>query len=75
MPKIYFESSIYKSLTNQELLKKQEEIDIKISKCESGLFPKDMIDTMLELQKVIDEEVDARLEDGRMSEDELEEDF
>ena len=75
MSKTYFEPTSYKSLTNKDLLKKQEEIDIKISKAQSGFIPADLVDTMLEMQKQIDAEVDARLDDGRMSEDELDEDF
>lgn len=75
MPKTYFENDIYKSLSNQELLKKQEEIQIKIAKAETGFLPSDLVDSMLEMQKNIDKEVDERLDDGRMSEDELEEDF
>lgn len=75
MPKPFFENDIYKSLSNKDLLKKQEEIQIKISKAETGLLPSDLVDSMLEMQKLIDKEVDERLDDGRMSEDELEEDF
>lgn len=75
MSKTYFEPTSYKSLSNKDLLKKQEEIGIKISKAQSGFIPADLVDTMLEMQKQIDAEVDARLDDGRMNEDELDEDF
>jgi len=75
MPKVFFENDIYKSLTNKDLLKKQEEIEIKISKAETGLLPSDLVDSMLEMQKLIDKEVDERLDDGRMTEDELEEEL
>lgn len=75
MPKVFFENDIYKSLTNKELLKKQEELEIKISKAETGLLPSDLVDSMLEMQKLIDKEVDERLDDGRMTEDELEEEL
>lgn len=75
MPKTFFENDIYKSLSNKDLLKKQEEIQIKISKAETGLLPSDLVDSMLEMQKLIDKEVDKRLDDGSMQEDELEEDF
>ena len=75
MPKTYFEASNYKSLNNKELLEKQEEINIKISKAQTGFVPADIVDTMLMIQKAIDDEIDARLDDGRMQEDELDEDF
>ena len=38
MPKTYFENDIYKSLSNQELLKKQEEIQIKLRKQNQDFF-------------------------------------
>lgn len=76
MPKTYFEDNIYKSLSNKDLLKKQEEIEIKISKAEtSGMIPADIVESMLKMRELIDKEVDERLDDGRMSEDELEEDL
>lgn len=75
MPKPFFENDIYKSLSNKDLLKKQEEIQIKISKAKTGLLPSDLVDSMFEMQKAINQEVDKRLDDGSMQEDELEEDF
>ena len=76
MPKTYFENDIYKNLSNKELLKKQEEIEIKISKAETaGFMSPELVESMLKMRELIDKEVDERLDDGRMSEDELEEDF
>lgn len=75
MPKTYFEANSYKSLSNKELLKKQEEIEIKLSKAEVGFLPSDIIESMEQMRKTLNEEVDARLDDGRMNEDELDEDF
>lgn len=75
MPKTFFEIGNYESLSNKDLLQKQEEIGIKIAKAQTGFVPADIVDSMLLMQKAIDEEVDARLDDGRMQEDELEEDF
>ena len=55
MPKTYFESDVYKSLSNKELLKKQEEIQDKISKAETGFLPNEMVESMMEMQKLIDQ--------------------
>lgn len=75
MPKTYFEANSYKSLSNKDLIKKQEEIEIKISKAESGFLPKDIVESMLEIRDAISHEIDSRLDAGTMSEDELDEDF
>lgn len=75
MPKTYFEANSYKSLSNKDLIKKQEEIEIKISKAESGFLPKDLVESMLEIRDAISQEIDNRLDAGTMSEDELDEDF
>ena len=75
MPKTYFEANSYKSLSNKDLIKKQEEIEIKISKAESGFLPKDLVESMMEMRDAISQEIDARLDAGTMSEDELDEDF
>lgn len=75
MPKTYFEPTNYKSLSNKELIKKQEEIEIKISKAESGFIPRDLVESMIEIEKAINNEIDYRLDAGTMQEDELDEDF
>ena len=75
MPKTYFEAINYKSLSNKDLIKKHEEIEIKISKAESGFIPKDLVESMIEIEKAINNEIDYRLDAGTMQEDELDEDF
>jgi len=75
MPKTYFEPTNYKSLSNRDLIKKQEEIEIKISKAESGFIPRDLVESMIEIEKAINNEIDYRLDAGTMQEDELDEDF
>ena len=75
MPKTYFEANNYKSMSNKDLIKKQEELEIKISKAESGFIPKDLVESMMEMRNAISNEIDERLDAGTMSEDELDEDF
>lgn len=75
MANVYITKDIVTSLDNKALIEKSQDIDVKISKARVKGFPQNIFEDMLKIQKWIDEEIDARLDDGRMDEDELDEDF
>lgn len=73
MTKTLIDKSVYEQMDNKTLIKKQQEIQILISKSFSNSVSKDMIEDLTTIQKYIDAEIDNRLDDGRMDEDELDE--
>lgn len=76
MPNIVITSTMYDSLTNKELIQKQQDLEIKISKARvMSSLPHGMMEDMMKLAELIDNVIAKRLEDGTMDEDELEEDF
>lgn len=75
MTKTLIDKTVYERMDNPTLIKKQQEIQVLISKSFSNTVTADMLENYTEIQKYIDEEIDKRLDDGRMDEDELDEDF
>ena len=75
MPSIYMTKDMFQSLSNEELIVKQRDINAKIERANvKGLSP-DIFNDMVQIRNWIEEEIDARIDDGRMDEDELDEDF
>lgn len=75
MASCFIDKTIYQNLSNEDLIKKQEEVLNRISLINSGKFPKDVANDLETVLVYIDEEIDKRLEDGRMDEDELDKDY
>lgn len=76
MANILINENIYQDLSNKDLIKKQEDVEIKLSKARvMSSLPSDIIEDLTKLAMIIDREIDRRLDDGTMDEDELEEDF
>lgn len=76
MANILINENIYQDLSNKDLIKKQEDIEIKLSKARvMSSLPADIVEDLTKLAMIIDREIDRRLDDGTMDEDELEEDF
>ena len=75
MTKTLIDKNVYKDMDNKTLLTRKRELEIKISKLMNSRTPADLMEDLSTIQKYIDEEIDDRLDDGRMDEDELEEDF
>ena len=76
MANILINENIYQDLSNKDLIKKQEDVEIKLSKARvMSSLPSDIIEDLSKLAMIIDREIERRLEDGTMDEDELEEDF
>ncbi len=75
MASCFIDKTIYQNLSNEDLIKKQEEVLNRISLVNSGKFPKDITNDLETVLVYIDEEIDKRLEDGRMDEDELDKDY
>ena len=76
MANILIDENIYQDLSNKDLIKKQEDVEIKLSKARvMSSLPFDIIEDLSKLAMIIDREIERRLEDGTMDEDELEEDF
>lgn len=75
MPSIYMTKDMFQSLSNEELIVKQRDINAKIERANvKGLSP-DIFNDMVQIRNWVEEEIDARIDDGRMDEDELDEDF
>lgn len=75
MPCAVITKDIYQNMSNKELIEKQKDIEIKISKAQVHGFPADIFNDMVKVRTYIDDEINARLDDGRMDDDELEDDF
>ena len=75
MANSYMTKDIVTNLDNKTLIEKSQDIEVKISKARVKGFPQNIFEDMLKIQRWIDDEIDARLDDGRMDEDELEDDF
>lgn len=72
----YFESTIFKCLTNEELIKKQKIVNCKLETI-SGIMniDKSIVESLNMMAEIISDEIMNRLENGTMDEDELEDDF
>lgn len=76
MANIFISDKLYKTLTNKELIKKQQELELKLSRARTmTCIPKDVIYDMTTLINIIDDEINKRLNNGDMDEDELDEDY
>lgn len=76
MANILIDYSVFSSLSNKELIKKQQELEIKISKARvMSNLPNGIMEDMVKMAEIIDNIIAERLETGKMDEDELEEDF
>lgn len=76
MANIFISDKLYKTLTNKELIKKQQELELKLSKARTmTCIPKGVIYDMTTLINIIDDEINKRLNNGDMDEDELDEDY
>lgn len=76
MANILIDENIYQKLSNKELIQKQEEVEINLSKARvMSMLPSGIIEDLTKLALLVDKEINRRLEDGTMDEDELEEDF
>lgn len=76
MANILIDENIYQNLSNKELIQKQEEVEINLSKARvMSMLPSGIIEDLTKLALLVDKEINRRLEDGTMDEDELEEDF
>lgn len=71
MPQIYFEPSSLKELSNTDLLKNYEQLEIKISKVQSKIFSADIVTDLEMLINAYDIEIQERLRTGKMDDDEL----
>lgn len=71
MPQIYFEPSSLKELSNTDLLKNYEQLEIKISKVQSNIFSPDIITNLEMLINAYDNEIQERIRSGKMDDDEL----
>ena len=71
----YMEKDVVTKLDNKELISKQQDINAKLARASVRGFPVDLYNDMIKLRDWIEAEIDARLDDGRMDEDELEDDF
>lgn len=76
MANILIDYSVFSSLSNKELIKKQQELEIKISKARvMSNLPNGIMEDMVKMAEIIDNVIAKRLDDGSMNEDELDEDF
>jgi hypothetical protein len=72
MPSILLNSNMFENLSNEDLLDKQEELEIKYSKAlVIKAYTPEMLSDMDKVLKIIDNEITKRLENGTMDEDEL----
>ena len=74
MTKTYIDKSIYLNMPNKDLIKKQEEIEILLAKIKVMKASNDTKEDVETIYNFITDEIDRRLENGSLDEDELEED-
>lgn len=74
MTKTFIDKSVYTQMSNADLIKKQEEAEIQLAKLKLVKVSSDTIADLETIYNYITNEIDRRLEDGTMDEDELEED-
>lgn len=76
MPSVLLNDNMFKNLTNKELIEKQQELEIKYSKAMViNSLPYEQLLDMEKVLQIVDNEINKRLENGSMDEDELEEDL
>lgn len=76
MANIVIDPTMYNNLTNKELIAKQQDLEIKLSKARvMSNIPQGVLEDMLKIADLLDNIIAKRLEDGTMDEDELDEDF
>lgn len=74
MTKTFIDKSVYTQMSNADLIKKQEEAEIQLAKLKLVKVSSDTVADLETIYNYITDEIDRRLEDGTMDEDELEED-
>lgn len=74
MTKTFIDKSVYTQMSNADLIKKQEEAEIQLAKLKLVKVSSDTVIDLETIYNYITDEIDRRLEDGTMDEDELEED-
>ena len=74
MTKTHIDKSIYLNMPNKDLIKKQEEIEILLAKIKVMKVSNDTKEDVETIYNFITDEIDRRLENGSLDEDELEED-
>lgn len=74
MTETYIDKSIYLNMPNKDLIKKQEEIEILLAKIKVMKVSNDTKEDVETIYNFITDEIDRRLENGSLDEDELEED-
>lgn len=74
MTKTFIDKSVYTQMSNVDLIKKQEEAEIQLAKLKLVKVSSDTVADLETIYNYITDEIDRRLEDGTMDEDELEED-
>ena len=74
MTKTYIDKSIYLNMPNKDLIKKQEEVEILLAKMKVMKVSNDTKEDIETIYNFITDEIDRRLENGSLDEDELEED-
>jgi len=74
MTKTLIDKKIYKMMKNNELIKKQEELEVLMAKIRLMKVPNDTKEDIEAIYNYITEEIDKRLEEGTIDEDELEQD-
>lgn len=76
MPSVLIDDNMFESLTNKELVEKQEELEIKYSKAMIiNSLPYEQLLDMEKVLKIIDNEINKRLANGTMDEDELDDEL
>lgn len=74
MPGTYIDASQIKSLTNKELIAKQKQLEIQISKTVLCHVSNEIANDMQTLYELYTAEIDNRIATGKLDEDEFEED-
>lgn len=74
MVKTFIDKSVYTQMSNADLIKKQEELEIQLAKLKVVKVSSDIAIDLETIYNYITDEIDRRLDDGTMDEDELEED-
>lgn len=73
MPKIYFETDKLKDLSNESLVEKHSEISEKYTLLNNKNIPSEMKQQIAMMYEIYDNELNRRLIEGLIDDDELEE--
>lgn len=75
MPITYFETDSLTKLSNKELIEKQKEIVNKYTLSQSHKTPKEIVLQLYNLSELYTSELDRRIVEGLIDEDELEDEY